>query len=344
MKKAPKLSVFDRGQIQGMLKKSTSIGEIARRLGRSKSSISDEIKRHRVWDESTGSWVYRASYAQETMVAVRTKARYAGRQTFKTSQTYAYIIDHLRQGWSPEQIAGCLVHDIVTKSNLRKVSYEAIYQYIYSQEAKDLKLHEYLPWKRKRRQKKQGRTASRSRIPHRVSIHERPPDIETRLTFGHWEGDTIVGRQSEHPVIHTQVERMTRFLSAKIIPDKTAVSTRSAQREMFSQYPARSTTNDNGHEFCEHKELQAEIGVVSYFADPYSSWQRGTNEYHNGLLRRYLPKKTSFIRLTQDELDDMLFEINNRPRKCLEYKTPQQMFDLMIQSNLSISPTVRIQG
>jgi IS30 family transposase len=137
---------------------------------------------------------------------------------------------------------------------------------------------------------------------------------------------------------------MTRFLNAKIIPDKTAASTRSAQKEIFAEVPAVSTTNDNGHEFSEHEQLTEDIGVVSYFADPYSSWQRGTNEYHNGLLRRYLPKRTSFIGLTQNDLDDMVWEINNRPRKCLGFKTPQQLFNLMIQSNLSIPPTVRIQG
>ena len=105
MKKASKLTLFVRGQIQGILKKHATIGEIARKLGRAKSSISDDIKRHRVWDESTGSWIFCASCAQETMVTVRKTARYVGRHTFKTSQTYTYVIDHLRQGWSPEQIA-----------------------------------------------------------------------------------------------------------------------------------------------------------------------------------------------------------------------------------------------
>lgn len=344
MKNATKLTVFDRGQIQGMLKKSASIGEIARKLGRSKSSISDEITRHREWDDSTGSWIYCASSAQETMIAVRITARYAGRQTFKTSHTYGYVIDHLKQGWSPEQITGSLAHETLTNRSLRKISHEAIYQYIYSKDAKDLKLFEYLPWKRRRRQKKHGQAAGRSHIPNKVSIHDRPKDIETRSTFGHWEGDTVVGTQSEDPVIHTQVERMTRFLEAKIIPDKTAESTRKAQEEIFTEHCVLSTTNDNGHEFSEHEQLQVETGIVSYFADPYSSWQRGTNEYHNGLIRRYLPKKTSFVNLTQDELDDIVWEINNRPRKCLGFKTPQEKFDQMVQSTLLITPIVRIQG
>ncbi|MEI7653326.1 MAG: IS30 family transposase [bacterium] len=344
MKKATKLTVFDRGQIQGMLKKHASIGEIARKLGRSKSSISDEIKRHQEWNEATGSWIYCAASAQEAMVTVRTAGRYAGRQPLKTLQTYTYVVDHLRQGWSPEQIAGSLVHECSTNSNLRRISHEAIYTYIYSKEAKDLKLYEYLPWKRKRRQKKYGRAAGCARIPNRISIHDRPQEVESRVAFGHYEGDTIVGKQSEDPVIHTQVERMTRFLNAKIIPDKTAASTRNAQQEIFTDTPALSTTNDNGHEFAEHENLKKDTGVVSYFADPYSSWQRGTNEYHNGLVRRYLPKKTSFIGLTQDDLDDMVWEINNRPRKCLGFKTPQQLFDQMLQSHLSIPPIVRIQG
>ena len=165
---------------------------------------------------------------------------------------------------------------MLTTGNLRKISHEAIYKYIYSPEAKNLKLFECLPWKRKRRQQKHGRISNRSHIPNKISIHDRPNEIETRSTFGHYEGDTIVGKQSEDPVIHTPVERMTRFLHARVIPDKTAMSTCAAQKAIFTKLTVLSTTNDNGLEFSEHETLEAETGVVSYFADPYASWQRGT--------------------------------------------------------------------
>lgn len=199
-------------------------------------------------------------------------------------------------------------------------------QVYYSPDHKDLALWEYLPRKQKRRQEKFGRASKRLHIPNRVSIHLRPKEVEKRTEFGHGEGDTLIGKQEKSKVIHTEVERKTRFLQARIIGSKKVEETLNAQKLIFSRFLCKSVTTDNGFEFIGHEQLK-DLGIATYFADPYSSWQRGTNEHHNGLLRRYLPKKTDFENLSQGELDDMVWEINNKPRKVHDYLTAEEMLE-----------------
>lgn len=184
---------------------------------------------------------------------------------------------------------------------------------------------EYLPRKQKRRRKKYGRKSQRIRIPDRVSIHDRPSAIEDREVFGHWEGDSVESKAHKGGM-HTEIERKTRFTMATFLKTLEAEETAQVASKMYCDLPKQaklSTTLDNGKEFAKHKK----IGISTYFCDPYSSWQRGTNENTNGLIRRYLPKKTDFSKVTQQELDDIIWEINNRPRKCLGFYTPQEMFE-----------------
>lgn len=334
MKKAKKLDLIERGKIEAFLAQKVSISQIALSLGRSKSTLSDEIDRGSIWTD----WVksYCAQYAHRLAMDKRKLGRHKGRHPLKSRQTYNFVINHLRDGWSAEQIEGrigYLLDNSLAGKGIATISYEAIYQFVFSPPGKLLGLPELLPWKRKKRYRKQGRKPQRERIPNRTSIHSRPDKVNNREEFGHWEGDTVIGRQIRGRVIHTEVERQSRFLQAQVIEDKSPSSTLQAQSIIFNRYPAYSTTNDNGLEFIQHEKLEKALGVISYFADPYSSWQRGTNEYHNGLLRRYLPKKTSFENLTQEELDDIVWEINNRPRKCLGFKTPQEV----LESQLKVS-------
>lgn len=320
------LAPWERDKIAVLLAQEVTISEIARKLKRSKSTISEEVKRNRRWDKGKQSWVYEAIFAQEGTDKRMVKRR--KRPALKNKWLYQYIIDHLRQGWSPEQIEGRLKMEHGEDYH-KTVGHEAIYQYIYHQENKEDGLWEYLPRKQKKRKKQNGRSVHHSHIPDRVSIHLRSKVVDQRIEIGHFEGDTVEGLRRVGDGIHTEVERVSRTTFAVKVKEISSEEGIKAQKEIFNELPVslrKSTTLDNGRENHLHQELK-ELGMETYFADPYSSWQRGTNEYHNGLIRRYLPKGTDFSTLTQEELDDILWEINNRPRKCLGYKTPLEVFN-----------------
>ena len=315
-----KLTAIEREKISIWLNQGVSKREIARKLYRSDSTIRDEIKRN-----GLGQY-YIAVHAQTK--SEKRKSEAGRRHTLKNKSVYGYVMKKLRNGWSPEQIAGRLKLKKL-RNPYWQISYECIYQFIYDQENKHKKLWEYLPRKQKRRKKKYGRKCCRSRIPDRVSIRNRPEEVELRSVFGHWEGDSIEGR-AHKAGIHTEVERKTRFMMAIFIKDLTAGETANVASQMFFKLPKqakKSTTLDNGKEFVKHQLF----GLPTYFADPYSSWQRGTNENSNGLIRRYMPKKTDFREVEQTELDDIITEINNRPRKCLGYYTPREAFENELQ-------------
>jgi IS30 family transposase len=316
MSKRHHLTDQERDQIAVWVAEKVRVREIARRLKRHHSSIEAEIQRNR-WGET-----YVAIHAQAE--AKKRKSAAGKRHPLKDATTYAYVLEKLGWGWSPEQIAGRLE----LECGKRVICPETIYRFIYASGNKEQKLWEKLPRKQRKRKTYHGRKAQCSRIPQRASIHLRPEEIEDRKEFGHWEGDSVEGK-GHKGAIHTQVERKTRFLLAKKLTERTSEQTVAAQIEMFQQLPAaarKTTTNDNGLEFVEHEQLTKKVGIQVYFADPYSSWQRGTNENTNGLLRRYVPKKTDFTPIQQRELNDMVNEINNKPKKCLGYKKPKELF------------------
>jgi len=320
-----KITSEERDQIALWLGSKTAVREIARRLGRSASSISDEIKRNKY----QGNYV--AIHAQTVTEDRWKKAR--ARETLKDKVTFTYVVGKLKDGWSPEQIAGRLEKD----HGKKVICFETIYRFIYDPHNRGDNYWEFLPRKQKKRKKKQGRSVHKSLIPDRVSIHSRPEEINNRSVFGHWEGDSIVGR-NHIGGIRTEVERSSRYLQARTITKVGAQETIDAEIAIFSNLPQNarySTTWDNGREHMQHKQLH-QLALTTYFADPYSSWQRGTNENTNGLIRRYLPKKTSFEQLTQGDLDDIVDEINNRPRKVLHYQTPKEVFDFYSSVRIQI--------
>lgn len=311
------LSSSDRDSIAVWFAAGIPIREIARRLRRDHSVISREIRRNK----SGKHYVAIAAEAK-----FKDRKRVAGlRIPLKDPELYSHVLDRLRNGWSPEQIAGRLrkKNDGVTV-----ICHETIYSFIFKPEFKPLKLWQELPRGHAKRRKWHGRSGKVEKIPSRISIHDRPEEIEDRTEFGHWEGDSVIGRGKHHG-IHTEVERTTRYFQARLLPQLNSLATVEAQTKIFKDLPefARKTvTLDNGLEFVRHQELTKETGIDVYFADPYRSGQRGTNENTNGLLRRYLPKKTSFRGLSQGELNDIVAEINNRPRKCLGYSKPAELF------------------
>lgn len=262
-----------------------------------------------------------AIHAQSSWV--KRKSNAGKRHPLKNKEVFSWVIKRLVRGWSPEQISGRM--KLVFKNNPKmRICPESIYSFVYSDEFRKRKFWEYFPEGHKKRRRWHGRKVTRASISHRISIHERPAVIDKNIEFGHFEGDSVEGRNHKGGV-HTEVERLTRMFFARKVENISGDETLKSQIKIFKGLPVRSTTLDNGRENHLHFMLN-KIGIKTYFADPYSSWQRGSNEYHNGLLRRYFPKKTDFSKVTQDEIDDCVREINNKPKKCLGYFTPNEVF------------------
>lgn len=322
-----KLTAVEREKISIYLAQNISKREIGRRLNRSDSTIRAELKRNHFGE------YYIAVHAQALAEKRVTKARH--RHPLKNKSVYRYVLIKLHNGWSPEQISGRL--KLKHPDNpYWHIHPETIYRYVYAKENQDKKLWEYLPRKQKKRQHHYGRKCHKVKITDRVSIHDRPKEVEDRQIFGHWEGDSIVGKDHKNG-IHTQVERKSRYLQAQFLDKIGAKETVEAVDKIFSPLPPeakKSDTVDNGSEFAKHQQF----GFPVFFADPYASCQKATNENTNGLIRRYLPKKTDFNRIDQAELDEIVSEINNRPRKCLGYYTPKEIFEKELQTISALIP------
>ena len=259
-------------------------------------------------------------------ISVKRKSLAGKRHPLKNKDVFRWTIQRLVRGWSPEQIVGRMKLVFKNDPGMR-ITPETIYSFIYSEEFKHRKFWEYLPWGRKKRKHKYGRKVHKGNIPDRISIHLRSESIDKRIEFGHFEGDSVEGK-GHRDGVHTEVERVSRMYFVRFVKRIDSDEGIRAQKEIFGSLPSmarKSVTLDNGRENHKHTKLN-ELGMNTYFADPYSSWQRGTNEYHNGLLRRYFPKGTDFKTVTQEEIDDVVEEINNRPSKCLGYFTPFEVF------------------
>lgn len=343
------LSLDERIEIEKRRDLGHSARQIATALGRSPSTICRELKRGQWWPSNeTAAYVpyrdtrlrneevtppqYRAGRAQHK--AKKRAERCHRRTRLSTDQAVTYLIDGLRRGWTPEMISGRVRLDHPDDKTMWACP-ETIYKFIYAKENRHRQLRDYLPRGHKKRRKHHGRRVHSSRIPNRVSIHHRPKEVNDRTVFGHWEGDSVLGTKQAGGGIHTEVERHSRLMMATKVDALTSREGVEAQKLLFASLPEHarvSTTMDNGPEMHLHGELGAELGMDTYFADPYSAWQRGTNEHHNGRLRRYYPKGTDFTQISETELQDVITEINNQPRKCLGWKTPSEAFQQQLNS------------
>ena len=310
-----------------------SLREIARRLGRHHTSISREINRNRPdYADDAVYWYYATQKIADERLH---KARSYRRQNHRP--LVEYVEDKLRLDWPPEAIAARIRIDYPKDEQMR-ISHETIYSWAYLDASQGGDLHTHLRRRhpRRRRQKRYG--SGRRFIPGRVSIDQRPAIIETRKRFGDWEGDTLEGAKGKG-ALATHVERRSRYLLAAKLVDKKA-STMNAQSIMsflkLPTYRRKTLTVDNGKEFSQFKELEQETGLKVYFADPYAAWQRGTNENTNGLLRFYFPKGTDFHALPEMELEQIIEKVNQRPRKCLNYQTPHDVFCKNLRGALAI--------
>jgi IS30 family transposase len=239
-----------------------------------------------------------------------------------------HVADKLQRHWSPQQIAGRLRAVPPRALTGVTISHTTIYRWIWSKPERAAQLKVFLRIACRPRRKPYGKPSKRGQIPGRVSIDDRPAEVERRDRIGDWEGDTVVGKGRSGYVM-TNVERASRYTVARKLEAATAEATAQALYEAMRRLPAakrRTQTFDNGKEFARHKSIASRLGVAVYFAHPYSSWERGTNENTNGLLRQYLPKKTDFSTLTDWQLASYVWQLNNRPRKCLNYRTPAEVF------------------
>ena len=311
---------WERDEIAVLKSSGVSNKEIARKLGRHPSTIGREIKRNSFKGE-----YYVSIHAQERWK--KRKSNAGKRHPLKNKKVFRWVILRLLRGWSPEQISGRMKLVFPDDPNMR-ICPETIYAFIYSDKYKKRRFWEYLLRGRKKRRKKGGRSVHKSAsILSRVSIHERPEAIDQNIEFGHFEGDSVEGCAHKTSV-HTEVERLSRMYFVKKVDNMSSNQALKAQLEIFNNIhgdKVKSVTLDNGRENHLHYKLN-DIGIKTFFCDPYSSWQKGSNEYHNSLLRRYFPKGTDFSKVTQDEIDDVVWEINNTPRKCLGYYTAYEVY------------------
>lgn len=320
-------SIEEREKIQELLWQKTSIRNIAKVLNRSPSSVSREINRTIPLKRS-----YKPRVAHDKALKKRTSR---GRKLrLKNSFIRRYVITNLKSGFSPEQIAGRLHLEHPEE----KISHEAIYQYIYSHVHRQgwglvkigyHDLRRYLKRRHKRRAQRGMRSVQRVFRPKGPSIDDRPQEVEARKTVGHWETDSVISRKSKVG-LNTLVERKTGLVFITKIENHTSEVTKNAVVKRLSVLPKEireSLTSDNGTENFLYDEVQFTLDILWFFAHPYHSWERGTNENTNGLIRWYFPKGTDFDRISDEEIKAVETALNNRPRKRLGWKTPLEVFN-----------------
>lgn len=322
----------DRVTLASLKQQNYSIRAMARVLNRPPSTISRELRRN-----STDGQ-YASVQAQQTCLNRRRRSR-PTRKLHIDSILLAVVRYFLGHRWSPEQIALTLAR-IYPKGHEHRVSHETIYNCIYAQPVGELR-RELIACLRQARNKRVPRSKGQDRrgqIPDMLSIHVRPPEIEDRQFPGHWEGDLIKG-EGNASAVGTLVERTSRLLILVKLPHPKPASAANVLQAFteklngIAQPMRQSLTYDQGREMALHKRLTENTGVAVYFCDPHSPWQRGSNENTNGLVRQYLPKGTDLSGYSQERLDAIADEINNRPRKGLGVRSPLAVYQELLLMN-----------
>ena len=309
-----------RYQIYTLLGNGFTQVDVAAQVGVHPSTVSREFSRNR------GERGYRPNQANKKALQRRHKAEKACRMT---ENMQAIVVKYLQQEWSPEQISGHLKCE-----GDDWVSHETIYQFVLEDKKNGGRLYKQLRHSGKKRKKRYGSSDRRGEIKDRVSIDNRPKSIEKRNRIGDWEIDLVIGKNHKGAIV-TIVDRLSLMTLIAKVDSKHAELVTAATTGLLRHYKrhaAYTITADNGKEFSGHKEISKALGVDFYFAHPYSSWERGTNENTNGLIRQYLPKGTEFGPVNDDKCQFIMERLNNRPRKCLGYRTPNQVFKEFLEA------------
>lgn len=325
------LTTDDRYLIADMHHAGFSKAAIARRIGCHRATVGRELARNR---DALGGYHYES--AQRLASQRRTDAN-RGRDKLRPGGALCkYVRSKLREQWSPEEIASRLKLDHPRDPSMR-VTHETIYRWVYRRHVAGDRWCEHLRRRRQRRrhripgERKGSGGSSRGQIPGRVGIEHRPAVVNRRGRFGDWEADTLEGAKGTG-LIATHVERKSRYTKLGKLADKRADTLVASTCAIFRGLPQklrRTSTFDNGKEFAGFKRIEDALGMTIYFANPHAPWERGTNENTNGLLRDYFPKGTDFRKVTPARVARVERMMNNRPRKCLNYRTPLEVLNAL---------------
>ena len=301
------LSQIERYQIASLMKAQHSITQIASLIGRHKSTISRELRRN------AGSRGYRPKQASELAIERSEQSRNACTVAPWVKEQASAL---LRLQWSPEQVASRL-----------PVSHETLYQHVYADKTQGGTLWKNLRCQKQKRKRYASGRDRRGQIPNRRPLSERPAHVEGRKQVGHWECDTVIGANHKQAIV-TVVERKSGYAVMTKVSNKTADLVGQAIIKALTPFEARvkTLTYDNGKEFCGHALIDEALNSTGYFARPFASWERGTNENFNGLLRQYVPKKRPMKDINDEEIKMIENRLNNRPRKRLGFRTPAEVF------------------
>ena len=309
------LTLQKRYQIWALLQQGYRQKEIARKIDVHPSTISRELKRN--WDVHSDQYEYTTAHFN-TEYRHKNKPKY----TVITEKIEKYIREKLKEGWSPEQIAGRMKLE-----HIGTISHETIYQFIYRNKANKGRLYKYLRRKNKKYHQRTNTYQRRGIIVDRTMIDKRPHIVEKKRRIGDLEIDTVIGKDHIGALV-TVVDRKSKFALIRKVVSKHADVVTNALVEMLEpiKQVLKTITSDNGKEFAYHKIVSETLQTDFYFAHPYHSWERGLNEHTNGLIRQYLPKKTDFTKVSKEEIITIQEKLNHRPRKVLGFRTPYEVF------------------
>ena len=333
MRKYRHLSLLEREKLYALKSQGLSLREVGRRLKRSQSNLSRELKRNAPYGAE-----YIPCRAQRLSDRRGRRQRY--RAPLKNPQVFLFVRESLRIGLSPDEIAGRLplIHPE------ESVSYETIYRYIYSKRMRRYRYWEYLTLGRNKRRKKLGRGVNRKsngKIPGSISIDLRPEIVAARSRVGDWETDNVIGKLTDRTALSVTIERVTKLTLLTKLPDRLSVTKADALIERLGVFPKDirlTLTTDNGSENSCHKEISEKLNLLMFFCHSYHSWEKGTVENQNGRIRRYIPKGVSIDTLTEEQIKEVEIRLNSTPRKCLNYLTPYEKMDQVLSKSSDALP------
>jgi transposase, IS30 family len=314
-----RLTQGERYQVQALNTSGLGVREISRQLGRNPSTISREIRRRPGPYDAALSQLFADAWRQRSPYKIR-------------GRTESYVRQKLLLDWSPEQISGRILLE-----RLRPVSYSTIYRYVEAEKAKGGLLWKHLRiLRRARKDRKSPKWHPKLHMPDRIMITERPVVVETRQRLGDFERDTVIGK-ADGPLLLTIVDRTSRLMKLAWLERKTSDLVHKATVRALRNEPVKTITNDNGTEFARHQKTSKALNAQIYFSHAFRSWERGSNENLNGLVRQYFPRRTSVGKYDPKQIRRVEHLLNTRPRKCLGFRTPLEIHAQLKSSGVALA-------